>query len=85
MTSVCTPEFWARYNALPEEVRAVALKNYRLWELNPQHPSLRFKCLEDNVWSVRVGTHYRALGQVKGDQICWSWIGHHSVYDRLIR
>ena len=65
MTSTCTPEFWARYNALPEEVRALALKNYQLWQENPQHPSLRFKHLEDGVWSVRIGIHYRALGEKK--------------------
>ncbi len=85
MTSACTPGFWARYNALAKEVRDLALKNYRLWEQNPQHSSLRFKHLEDNVWSVRVGIHYRALGELKGDQIRWFWIGNHSEYDRLIR
>ena len=85
MTSTCTPEFWALYNALPDEARTLALKNYQLWQENPQHPSLRFKHLEDGVWSVRIGIHYRALGEKKDDGVRWFWIGHHAEYDRLTR
>ena len=85
MTSTCTSEFWARYNALPAEVRALAQKNFQLWQEKPQHHSLRFKHLDDGVWSVRIGIHYRALGEKMGDSICWFWIGHHAEYDRLTR
>jgi len=85
VTSACTPEFWTRYNALPAEVRDLALKNFLLWQEKPQHPSLRFKPLVDGVWSVRIGIHYRALGEKNDDGICWFWIGHHAEYDRLTR
>lgn len=54
MTSACTPEFWTSYNALPAEVRTLALKNFQLWQDKPQHPSLRYKHLEEGVWSVRI-------------------------------
>jgi hypothetical protein len=85
MTSTCTPEFWVRYNHLPEAVRILALKNYRLWEQDHQHPSLCFKHIDRAMWSVRVGAHYRALGSIKEGAIRWFWIGHHTEYDHLIR
>ena len=85
MTSSCTPEFWGSYNALPEDVRDLALKNFLLWQENSQHPSPRFKPLEDNVRSVPIGIHYRALGEKRDEAIRWFWIGHPAEYDRLTR
>ncbi len=84
MNSTCTERFWRLLNALPEEVRELAQKNYELWLTDPRHPSLRFKHLEGNVWSVRVGIHYRALAEIIGNDVTWIWIGHHAEYDRLI-
>jgi len=84
VTSLGTARFWKLYQALPDPVREVARKNYQLWALDPRHPSLHFKCLGSNVWSVRVGDHYRALAEVRGNGATWFWIGHHSEYDRLI-
>jgi len=83
--SSCTPQFWKRLEALPVEVRKVARKNYQLWTENHRHPSLRFKPIEGNIWSVRVGKHYRALGEIKDDHIRWFWIGTHAEYDQLTR
>ena len=37
--------FWKCYDALPEEVRALADKNYKLLKSDPRHPSLHFKKL----------------------------------------
>jgi hypothetical protein len=37
------------------------------------------------LWSVRVGTHYRALGFDKPEGIVWFWIGTHAEYDRFVR
>ena len=85
MNSVCTEEFWKLYNALPEDGRKLAIKNYRLWRDNPQHSSLRFKPVKGELWSVRIGLHYRALGRRRGDEVTWVWIGHHAVYDQLLR
>lgn len=85
MKSVGTDEFWELYHALPQSARKVAVKNYRLWRDNPQHPSLRFKPVKDGLWSVRLGLYYRALGRVNGDMITWVWIGGHEEYDRLLR
>ena len=84
MNSTCTGRFWRLLNELPAEVRELAQKNYELWQIDPRHPSLRFKQIENNVWSVRIGTHYRALAEVEGQSVTWLWIGHHAEYDRLI-
>ena len=75
--------FWALYDALPAEVRNLADKNYHLIKSNPKHPSLHFKRL-DELWSVRVGAHYRALGTEVEDGIVWIWIGTHGEYDKLV-
>ncbi|MGH8521984.1 MAG: hypothetical protein ACREU9_11320 [Gammaproteobacteria bacterium] len=75
--------FWALYNVLPEEVRALADKNYLLLKTNPKHPSLHFKRL-GKLWSVRIGARYRALGIDIDDGILWIWIGTHSDYDKLV-
>ncbi len=63
MKHSATPDFWRLYNALPQEVRTLADKNYALLKMNPNHLSLRFKSI-DSLWSIRVGSHYRALGKM---------------------
>ncbi len=57
MKSELTPEFIARFAQLPERVKQAARKNYRLWQENPQHPSLEFKKLKTKtvMYSVRGG------------------------------
>ena len=82
------PAFWKRYKNLPEAVRNVADKNFRLLKENPGHPSLQFKKMVTRsgrkLWSVRVGADYRAVGLDKPDEVSWFWIGSHSEYDRVI-
>ena len=36
-----------------------------------------------DVYSVRIGVHYRALELLKQNTIYWFWIGTHAEYDRL--
>ena len=83
MKHFTTPEFWELYNALPREVRALADKNYELLKADPSHSSLRFKSIE-GLWSVRVGSHYRALGSMRPDGLYWFWIGPHGDYDKFM-
>ena len=61
----------------------MADKNYELLKANPRHPSLNLKKI-DELWSVRVGTHYRALGVDVEGGIYWIWIGTHADYDKII-
>jgi len=69
--------------ALPEDIRSLADKNFQLLKSNPRHPSLHFKRIGE-LWSARVGDHYRALGFDVHDGINWFWIGTHADYDKMI-
>jgi hypothetical protein len=44
-------------------------KKFQAWLRDPFHPSMQFKPLVGNVWSVRIGDHYRALGRRDADLI----------------
>lgn len=81
-----TRRFWRLFSDLPNEVQQEAKRAYRLFRGNPAHPGLQFKKLEreDNLYSVRIGLEYRALGVLRKDHIVWFWIGNHSEYDRLV-
>jgi hypothetical protein len=82
--SLASPRFWKTYQALPAGVRELADKNFALWRANPRHPSLRFRPIGGDLWSARVGLHYRAVGRFHDDDtFVWLWIGSHEEYDRL--
>ena len=76
------PDFWSRYHGLPPEIRDIADRAFALLKNDPQHPSLHLKKVDD-MWSVRVGAHYRALAVSVRDGLLWFWIGSHADYDRL--
>jgi len=84
MNHFTTPQFWQLYNALPQEVQALADKNFELLKTEAGHPSLRLKKV-GLYWSARVGAHYRVLATERAEGLVWFWIGPHSVYDVLIR
>lgn len=73
MISKVRPAFWRAYNRLAPSVKARAREAYRLFEKNPDHPSLRFKKLQarDDVWSVRINEQFRAVGVRAGDTVEW--------------
>ena len=81
-----TRSFRAAFAALPDEIQARARHAYHLFRDHSDHPSLRFKKVDqsENIYSVRIGLGYRALGVLKGAIVIWFWIGSHSDYDRLI-
>ncbi|MBD2074764.1 hypothetical protein H6F86_12860 [Phormidium sp. FACHB-592] len=85
MKSATLPSFWTNYRQLDGSVQKAAQKAYRLWEENPFHPSLHFKCInsEEGIWSVRVSRSHRALGVLEGDTVTWFWIGNHDDYERF--
>jgi hypothetical protein len=84
MRHSASPAFWQAYEKLPENVRALADKNYALLKENPQHPSLHFKKV-GRFRSIRIGLRCRALAMENGDDLLWFWIGSHADYDALIR
>jgi hypothetical protein len=79
-----TPRFWSCYRKLPDEIQRTADRGYELLCADPRHPSLHFKQIGE-LWSVRVGLHYRALAVEDGEDFLWVWIGTHAEYDRLLR
>lgn len=83
MNHHASSRFWARYQALPEDIRRLADKNFELLKGDSRHPSIRLKHFGE-FWSVRVGDHYRALDVDGDDGILWIWIGTHADYDKLI-
>jgi len=84
--SQLTEDFVACFRRLPDEIKELARKNYRLWRENPQHPSLQFKRVNkrEPIYSVRVGSGFRAVGLWQGDTITWYWIGTQAEYERVI-
>ena len=83
MKHTASSRFWNAYHALPEDIRSLADKNFQLLKSNPRHPSLRLKRIGE-LWSVRVGDHYRALGFDTQGGISWFWIGTHADYNKII-
>jgi mRNA-degrading endonuclease RelE of RelBE toxin-antitoxin system len=84
MNHYATPDFWRSYRQLPPEIQRTADKNFRLLAENPHHPSLHFKKIGDDLWSVRIGRRYRALATVESNAYVWFWIGTHAEYDKLV-
>jgi hypothetical protein len=86
MKSQISGDFLECFRRLPDEIKQLARKNYRLWQADSSHPSLQFKRVgkREPVFSVRVGIGWRTLGLVEGDTITWFWIGTQADYDRLI-
>ena len=86
MNHLTLPRFWQRYHGLPRAVQELADKNFALLKADPYHASLHFKKVgkRKQLWSVRVGEHYRALATEKPEGFVWFWIGPHTEYDKLI-
>jgi hypothetical protein len=67
---------------LPSDVQNLADQTYARLKRDPRHPSVHFKKV-GRFWSVRVGTHHRALAVEATDGL-WFWIGTHADYDGLL-
>ena len=79
-----TKRFWDCFHALPENVQALARKNYELLRREPRHPSLHLKRVS-GLWTVRVGRNHRAIATDDESGFIWVWVGTHDEYDRLIK
>lgn len=84
MNHRASPRFWSCYHRLSEDVRHLADRCYALLRNNPRHPSLHFKKVGE-LWSARVGLHYRAVAVEIDADLVWVWIGTHAEYDRLVK
>lgn len=86
MKSRINDDFLKAYRRLPKDIREQARKAYRLFQENPQHPSLNFKSIHPSqpYYSARISLGYRTIGIRVDDTIIWFWIGSHADYDKLI-
>ena len=84
MKSQTLHSFCDAHALLPESAKKAARKQFIFWRDTPFHPSLHFKCVnqEERIWSVRVTLGYRALGILDGETVTWFWIGGHQDYER---
>jgi hypothetical protein len=79
-----TETFWGKYDRLDRKTQKLADKNFILLKKNSRHPSLQFKKINSELWSVRVGIGCRALALQSADGFDWIWIGSHAEYDKII-
>lgn len=84
MIHYTTLKYWQFYKRLPVQIQKIADEAFKKLKENPKHPSLHLKKIKD-IWSVRAGIKYRALGVEKDSNIVWYWIGSHSDYNELIK
>ena len=87
MKSRRTESFKKLFIKIPKPIKDLAGKSYKIWIENPSHPSLHFKKVQDKpeIYSVRIGIHFRALGLIKDNFIYWFWIGSHEDYNKFIQ
>ena len=85
MRSRRSKDFLKQFARLPPDIKIQAKESYRRFRADPYHSSLHFKCIDtrDNLYSVRVGLHYRAVGIRQGSTIIWFFIGSHEDYNHL--
>lgn len=82
--SVASDRFWELYAELPEEIQQLADKQFEVFQRDPFHQSLHLKEIGE-VWTARIGLHYRVIGYREGNLFRWGWIGSHEAYDRIIK
>lgn len=85
MRSLAPAEFWSHYTRLPVPIQVLARRTFAIFKRDPFHPSLHFKPVAGDVWSVRVGRNYHALARRRPDAWLWFWIGSHEDYNKLLR
>jgi hypothetical protein len=81
-----TEKFWKAFNNLPRPIQTQARETYSLWRSDHYHPSLQFKLVhrQREIYSVRIGIGWRALGVKEENMMIWFWIGPHAEYDRIV-
>lgn len=86
MTSHLTDDFIDAFRRLPNSAKKQARKAYRLWKMDPNHPSLHFKPVSRSgkTYSVRISARWRVLGFKKDASIYWYWIDPHAEYDKIL-
>ena len=79
-------QFNKLFAKLPSHIQRQATEDFKIFKTNPYYKSFGFKLVDEQeaIYSVRIGLHYRALGQKEGDTMLWFWIGSHEDYNKLV-
>ena len=87
MISHTNSSFWKGYAKLPQHIKDIAKKQYKLFALDPYHSSLHFKRVHSSkaIYSARINRNYRVVGILNDNNIIWFWIGSHDDYDKLLK
>lgn len=87
MKSHTTERFRRLFDKLPQEVQALTRKAHQQWLSDRHHPGLQYKRVhpEQQIYSVRIGSNWRALGVLDDDTMYWFWVGSHADYDELLK
>ena len=82
MESRTTERFRKSFDDLPKKIKEDAKKVFKSWKSNPHQKSFKFKKIHDkeNIYSVRIGISWRALGIKENNTVNWFWIVSHSDY-----
>ena len=67
MKSHAPAEFWQHDDRPPRHAQKLADRTFEFFKKDPLYPALHFKRLRDDIWSVRVGNHYRAMAKQRAD------------------
>jgi len=79
--------YWESFDDLPEDVRKLAEKNFKLWKQNTLNPGLRFKQIHQTlpIFSFRVGMKHRTVGTETPDgKMVWFWVGSFETFSQSI-
>lgn len=79
MNHVAVEEFTELYGKLPVRVQKFVDHNFSVIKEYPNHPLLRLLKV-DGVWSMRLGSRYRAMAVEHGETVIWFWIGKYNHY-----
>ncbi|MFZ4619756.1 MAG: hypothetical protein ACOYNS_04295 [Bacteroidota bacterium] len=79
MKHVAVEQFTELHGRLPMRVKKLADHSFSVIKEYPNHPLLRLLKV-DGIWSMRIGSTYRALGVEEGETIIWFWIGKYKHY-----
>ena len=87
MISHTNSSFWKLYRKLPQTIREIAKKQYKLFTIDAYHTSLHFKRVHSTrpIYSARITRNYRAIGILEDNIIVWFWVGSHNEYDKLLK
>ncbi len=79
------PNFMGLVQKLPQNIQRRTAKQIQVLQENPLYPSLQFKKVSVDLWSIRITNDYRALGYEEDGKIIWNWIGPHSEYEKMLK